>query len=398
MILTLLCALVMGYVFEDNFDSDPMENGWVQSDWKKDDGSRGVFEWTSGDWAADADNKGLKTSQDAKFYAISKKIPTFNNEDKTLVFQFSVKHEQKIDCGGGYLKLVGPGLDQSKFEGASEYQIMFGPDICGYSTKRIHAIFNHNGENLLTTASTVCETDEFTHVYTLVVKPDNTYDMLIDGESKYSGSMYDDWEFELPKKIKDPELSKPDDWVDERMIDDPEDTKPEDWDQPETIVDPDAEMPEDWDEEDDGEWEAPTIPNPEYKGTWRPKKIDNPEYKGEWEHPEIDNPDWVAVPDVYKRGDLEYVAMEIWQVKAGTIFDNILVTDDEAVAKEKRDAILEAVKGEKEAKEAFDEASKPKEAESDDEDDEEDDDDDDDVEEEADLDELEDDSGDKEEL
>jgi len=387
----------MGYVFEDNFDVDPMENGWVQSDWKKDDGSRGVFEWTSGDWAADAENKGLKTSQDAKFYAISKKIPTFNNEDKTLVFQFSVKHEQKIDCGGGYLKLVGPGLDQSKFEGASEYQIMFGPDICGYSTKRIHAIFNHNGENLLTTASTVCETDEFTHVYTMVVKPDNTYDMLIDGESKYSGSMYDDWEFELPKKIKDPELSKPDDWVDERMIDDPEDTKPEDWDQPETIVDPDAEMPEDWDEEDDGEWEAPTIPNPEYKGTWRPKKIDNPEYKGEWEHPEIDNPDWVAVPDVYKRGDLEYVAMEIWQVKAGTIFDNILVTDDEAVAKEKRDAILEAVKGEKEAKEAFDEASKPKEAEEDDEDDEEEDDDDD-VEEEADLDELEDDSGDKEEL
>jgi len=387
----------MGYVFEDNFDLDPMENGWVQSDWKKDDGSRGVFEWTSGDWAADAENKGLKTSQDAKFYAISKKIPTFNNEDKTLVFQFSVKHEQKIDCGGGYLKLVGPGLDQSKFEGASEYQIMFGPDICGYSTKRIHAIFNHNGENLLTTASTVCETDEFTHVYTMVVKPDNTYDMLIDGESKYSGSMYDDWEFELPKKIKDPELSKPDDWVDERMIDDPEDTKPEDWDQPETIVDPDAEMPEDWDEEDDGEWEAPTIPNPEYKGTWRPKKIDNPEYKGEWEHPEIDNPDWVAVPDVYKRGDLEYVAMEIWQVKAGTIFDNILVTDDEAVAKEKRDAILEAVKGEKEAKEAFDEASKPKEVEDDDEDDEEEDDDDD-VEEEADLDELEDDSGDKEEL
>jgi len=387
----------MGYVFEDNFDVDPMENGWVQSDWKKDDGSRGVFEWTSGDWAADAENKGLKTSQDAKFYAISKKIPIFNNEDKTLVFQFSVKHEQKLDCGGGYLKLVGSGLDQSKFEGASEYQIMFGPDICGYSTKRIHAIFNHNGENLLTTASTVCETDEFTHVYTMVVKSDNTYDMLIDGESKYSGSMFDDWEFELPKKIKDPESSKPDDWVDERMIDDPEDTKPEEWDQPETFVDPDAEMPEDWDAEDDGEWEAPTIPNPEYKGTWRPKKIDNPEYKGEWEHPEIDNPDWVAVTDVYKRGDLEYVAMEIWQVKAGTIFDNILVTDDEAVAKEKRDAILEAVKGEKEAKEAFDEASKPKEVEADDEDDEEQDDDDD-VEEEADLDELEDDSGDKEEL
>merc|ERR1719419_244394 len=120
------------------------------------------------------------------------------------------------------------------------------------------------------------------------------------------------------------------------------------------------------------------------------KKIDNPEYKGEWEHPEIDNPDYVSVPDVYKRGDLEYVAMEIWQVKAGTIFDNILVTDDEAVAKEKRDAILEAAKGEKEAKEAWEEASKPKEEEADDDEDEEDDDDDE-PEEEADLDELDDD-------
>merc|ERR1711964_357974 len=109
----------------------------------------------------------------------------------------------------------------------------------------------------------------------------------------------------------------------------------------------------------------------------------------------VDNPDWVHVPDVYKRGDLEYVAMEIWQVKAGTIFDNILVTDDEAVAKEKRDAILEAVKGEKEAKEAWEEANKPKEEEGDDEEEE---DDDDDVEEEADLDELSEDSGDKEEL
>jgi hypothetical protein len=28
---------------------------------------------------------------------------------------------------------------------------------------------------------------------------------------------------------------------------------------------------EDWDDEDDGEWEAPTVPNPEYKGEWKPK-------------------------------------------------------------------------------------------------------------------------------
>lgn len=390
----LFAALVVGYVFEDDFSTEPATNGWVQSQWKKSSNEAGVFEWTSGKWAADTDNKGLQTSQDAKFYAISKKIPTFNNEGKDLVFQFSVKHEQKIDCGGGYWKLFGPGLDQENFEGASDYQIMFGPDICGYSTKRIHAIFNHEGENLLTTKTTNCETDEYTHVYTLIVKPDNTYTILIDNEEKSTGSMYDDWEFELPKEIKDPAESKPKDWVDDAEMDDPEDSKPDDWDQPETVVDPDAEMPEDWDEEDDGEWEAPMIPNPDFKGPWRAKRIPNPDYKGPWEHPMIANPDYVHVEDVYKRGDVEYIGMEVWQVKAGTIFDNMLVTDDVDLAKEKAQAILDALEGEKDAKTAYDDAQKPDEP-ADEDDDDEDYEEDDDAEEEADLDEL---DGEKEEL
>lgn len=48
---------------------------------------------------------GLKTTQDAKFYAISAKFDSFSNEGKALVVQFTVKHEQKIDCGGGYVKV-----------------------------------------------------------------------------------------------------------------------------------------------------------------------------------------------------------------------------------------------------------------------------------------------------
>lgn len=30
-------------------------------------------------------------------------------------------------------------------------------------------------------------------------------------------------------------------------------------------------QPEDWDNDEDGEWTAPTIPNPEYKGPWTQK-------------------------------------------------------------------------------------------------------------------------------
>jgi len=90
--------------------------------------------------------------------------------------------------------------------------------------------------------------------------------------------------------------------------------------------------PEDWDDELDGEWEAPTIPNPAFKGPWRAKRIDNPAYKGPWVHPQIANPAYVPNPKLYEYSSFGAVGLEIWQVKAGTIFDNILVTDsiDEA--------------------------------------------------------------------
>lgn len=59
--------------------------------------------------------------------------------------------------------------------GESEYNIMFGPDICGYSTKRVHVIFNYKGENHLIKKDVKCKDDEGTHIYTLIVSPDNTY-------------------------------------------------------------------------------------------------------------------------------------------------------------------------------------------------------------------------------
>merc|ERR1711915_687263 len=85
--------------------------------------------------------------------------------------------------------------------------------------------------------------DVFTHLYTLIVNPDGTYEVLIDNESAQKGALTDDWDFLPPKKIKDPEVSKPDDWVDAAKIDDPEDVKPEDWEKPEHIADPDPQSP-----------------------------------------------------------------------------------------------------------------------------------------------------------
>lgn len=38
------------------------------------------------------------------------------------MFQFSVKHEQKLDCGGGYMKLLSGEVDQKKFGGDTPYR------------------------------------------------------------------------------------------------------------------------------------------------------------------------------------------------------------------------------------------------------------------------------------
>ncbi len=73
----------------------------------------------------------------------------------------------------------------------------------------------------------VIQDDEYTHLYTLIVNPDNTYEVKIDNKKVESGSLEEDWDFLPPKKIKDPEAKKPEDWDEREKIDDPDDKKPE---------------------------------------------------------------------------------------------------------------------------------------------------------------------------
>merc|ERR1712017_205 len=237
-----------------------------------------------------------------------------------------------VECGGGYLKL-GPKMDdQTKFGDPTVYNIMFGPDKCGY-TKRTHLIFQYKGKNVLkkTDLDYKQEGEGTSHLYRLVLKPDNTVRVEIDEEKIYEGNLKDDWEVLKPKTIDDPEDKKPSDWVEDSMMDDPEDKKPEDWVTEKRIVDAEAKKPDDWDEED-GEWEAPMKDNPDYKGDWSAKRISNPEYKGVWEAKKIDNPEYVDDDEVYKFADFGFIGFDLWQVKAETIFDNIIITDDLAEA------------------------------------------------------------------
>ena len=217
---------------------------------------------------------------------------------------------------------------------------------------------DYNGEHVENKKSISAKYDVDSHLYQLTLSPDNTYEVAIDGEKVESGSLYEDFDFLKPKEIKDPEVSKPDDWVDETQIDDPEDAKPDDWVTEKQITDPEAEQPEDWDEEMDGEWEAPTIDNPDYTGDWSAKRIDNPEYKGEWVHPEIANPEYVHDDAVYDYADFGALGVDVWQVKSGTIFDSIIITTDEAEATAGVEAFKTLAEGESAMKKEAEDAKK----------------------------------------
>merc|ERR1712066_278256 len=54
------------------------------------------------------------------------------------------------------------------------------------------------------------------------------------------------------------------------------------------------------------------------KGIWEAKKIANPEYEDD--------------DSVYKFADFGFLGFDLWQVKAGTIFDNVIVTNDKSEA------------------------------------------------------------------
>ena len=88
--------------------------------------------------------------------------------------------------------------------------------------------------------------------------------------------------------------------------------------------------------------------------------IDNPAYKGEWVHPMIPNPAYA--PETYAKYDITTIGFELWTVNGGSIFDNILVTDDKAYADKMAAETWAVIKeGEKEAKDAWKKLNAPEE-------------------------------------
>eukprot|EP00045_Choanoeca_perplexa_P018659 m.293261 g.293261 ORF g.293261 m.293261 type:complete len:505 (-) comp19847_c0_seq1:73-1587(-) len=381
----ILVAVQATTLLQDSFDDI---NSWTISAATKDGASSDIAKY-DGKWTID--NGTLVMDTAARHYGLAKKLTTpFKFEDKPFVVQYEVKFSGGMTCGGSYLKLLEQpmkgDLNLQELTDKTPFTIMFGPDKCGAEA---HLRFIYRYQNPKTKdfnevhARRVMDADEKiyqsprTHLVTLVVRPDSTFVMRIDNQQVSQGDLRSNEDFDPPlqpaKTIDDETDSKPADWIDDEYMEDPTDSKPDSWDEsepmyiedvtaekpeewdesePELIEDKSAKKPEDWDDEDDGEWEVPMlrnpkcetgcgpwqrpqVKNPNYQGKWHPRRIKNPAYKGVWTPRQLPNPEYFEDKQpVRSLRPIAAVAFELWTVSRGVKFDNLLITDDEALAQQ----------------------------------------------------------------
>ncbi|ODV83995.1 hypothetical protein CANARDRAFT_236811 [[Candida] arabinofermentans NRRL YB-2248] len=364
--------------FFEQFNESSLSTRWKISHATKKDTEEFVY---NGEWSIEEseinpgfkNDLGLVVKSEAAHHAIYAPLPSiFNNTDNTLVLQYEVKLQNGLNCGGAYIKLLsfegGPD-DSNEFNNDTPYQIMFGPDKCGMTNKvhfiikRLNPITGEYEEKHLQTPpmSRIVKTSS---LYTLIIKPNQDFEIRINGQVAKAGSLLDPHYFKMdpPLEIEDPNDFKPDDWIDDEFIPDLNAVKPDDWDESEPIMiddpnaikpsnwdenaselisDPNAIKPIYWDDEEDGEWTAPKILNPEcenhgcgpwlppriknpkYKGKWTPPLIENPEYKGEWQRNKIPNPNYYHDSNPSNLESIGSIGFELWTMTNSILFDNI---------------------------------------------------------------------------
>ncbi|MCP9259507.1 Calnexin [Dirofilaria immitis] len=118
--------------------------------------------------------------------------------------RYEVKYEEGQECGGGYVKLLTEGIEVlEEFTDKTPYTIMFGPDKCGakssilfivrFKNPKNGTISEHHMKQPSKSVSTYFD-DHKTHLYTLIVRSDETFTVLVDESKIMSGNLITDLE------------------------------------------------------------------------------------------------------------------------------------------------------------------------------------------------------------
>jgi calnexin len=269
--------------------------------------------------------------------------------NRTLVLQYEARIDHRVECGGGYIKLFSaPDFTPEDLSRDTPYMLMFGPDKCGpanavhFIIVYRHPVTGQRQERVMKAAPPI-QVDGLNHLYTLIVRPDNCFEILIDNNAAKSGSLFDSFtpSFIPPTRIDDPADLQPRDWVTQETINDPHAMPPDNFER-EFIPDPaKATPPPGWIIDDQGgrnpkcedapgcgPYEPPLVPNPNFRGHW--PQIPNPEYKGPFRPRQIPNPDYIEDPHTVVFEPVAGMGFELWTTHAGISFANLWLGVDEA--------------------------------------------------------------------
>ncbi|PFH34029.1 hypothetical protein BESB_071810 [Besnoitia besnoiti] len=227
-----------------------------------------------------------------KFHGISTRLPAPVNDTlkKSFVLQYEILQTRPLTCGGGYLKLLQFPQKQHlrEFNHLTDYLVMFGPDVCG-RRNQIHFILKI--QNPLTGEWTEhhlqsppkLQPSPFSTLLTLWIKPDDSFEILVDGVTVRTGSLLEDME---------PPLQPPETLVVGTAADDDEAAS---------------------DRRGNKATAASSVKNPAY-------------FKLEHAH---------------RLRDVNAIGLELWTVEGGTAFDNLLLADSIEAARKVAKATFE---------------------------------------------------------
>jgi calnexin len=278
-----LCTLLSsglereGLLFYDTFDEgDAFQSGWVKSAHPKYADQPLKVKPPTKPIPGYEEDKGIQLTQEMKHYGFGAKFNqplTANGSD--IVIQYELKMEEALACGGAYVKLLraDDGIRLADLSNDTPYVIMFGPDKCGTDAK-VHFILQYQnpvskewGEHKFT-GELKPKLDRSTHLYTLVIRSNNKFEIHIDTKPVANGDLLHNLDPPInpAEEISDPSDVKPADWEDHEFIPDVTAVKPHDWDetQPKKMPSKPEDKPKDWDESLPATVPDPSVARPEF--------------------------------------------------------------------------------------------------------------------------------------
>jgi hypothetical protein len=136
-----------------------------------------------------------------------------NVANKTFVLQYEMRAQYRYRCLSAGLKLFSdPQFDPTTLTNETAYTIMFGPDVCAFSRVSFELGYKNPETNRIEihnfTDSPRAPKDRTTHLYTLIIRPDATFSILIDNELEKEGNLFYDLAPGLPRGAAQTGLDK----------------------------------------------------------------------------------------------------------------------------------------------------------------------------------------------